>query len=278
MAIRMKITVSSAVLDRLPPIGSLILSSLPPYQAIRRIVAVRTLVGRRRAEIGLEAVSKALVPVGIMIPAWPKPAERSAPPPPREIGEVETPAKKARAQRIKAVALLQDDRDTDRLVSPVRLINGTAIDAIWRDPTDLNANRREPKQVRGVRAFDIVQYLFDMNSITRKQSRAARKIRDAFDRSDGVRIGYDRLQQASGGTMSDGPSSVTLEALEEFQAARAAIGKTLFEVVAFVVLNNNTLSGYAKYHKVHHYTAHTRLQCALDRLVDHIEATEEKRD
>lgn len=253
-------------------VGILVRSPHPNSNGVLRIVGIRILAGEGKTKLLLQKQPKCDIPEGAIIVPWPRlPRGRPAAQPQHKPEPVESQAKKVRAQRMHVINLLHDDRDSDRLVASIRISNETALNDEWRDPDDLNANRRTPKMVSGYRSFDVVSFMVKNNAITSRQGRAARRLRDQHDRGvEGLRPGYDRLQQAPGSFGSgSGISEERSAALEEFNQAKAAIGPSLWQVVEFVIIGNHKLAEYAARKKQHHYKCAERLSSSLDRLGDH---------
>lgn len=270
------ITISEVVAKLLPAVGALVRSPHPNSKAVHRIVFRRRLVSQAgRVRVGLEAVRKAQVPEGAEVPPWPRLAvgrpKSAAESIPRRPSDIEPVLRRQNRQRDRAVQLLADDRDKTRTVPTVRLGNDNVVEGEWRDPDDLDRNRRTPRVIHGVKTWDVIDYLLKLKSITRKQGRAARRIRDQHERAvHGVRLGYERLSQTPGGFgPSAGPTEARSKAYEEYEIAKGTLGDNLWGWVELIVVQNRTLEEAGKRRKMHHNAAKNSLSNALDRLSEH---------
>ena len=189
-------------------------------------------------------------------------------------GPITTRAQQTKAQRQRAVELLADDR-AGELIPSARVRNGNVLDAEWRDPADLNPNRRDPRVIKGKRAYDAITYFSGIGTFNKRQTAAARKLRDQFERAGGIRIGYDRLTNVgSGYGPRDGLSEQQEVAIQAFEEARGAVGPSLWPIVFGVVLDDQRLTEIGKRLGQQAYQVQTRLLAAIDRLADYYRSLE----
>lgn len=236
---------------RPPEVGSFYASqsglSALSVSKVRRVVGDRS--GPRYRLIGLR-VRLCDMPVGAALLPWPKTVKKASAaalpvfgPPQRSVRQSE----KKTEERRRAVALLRDDRDSNRVVHKVRVDNNTAIASEWRDNEDTNPNRRHARVVHGYKARDSIQVLLDNGSITRGHASAGRRFRKEYELgSVGLRQARDLSAAPSGFASGTGPSESRSRALEAWNTTSTALMPHLLEVMMAIVIAEETMLSYAQ--------------------------------
>ena len=178
--------------------------------------------------------------------------------------------------------LLEDDRG-ERPVPSIRtrtiedhagrtLREPTVERADWRDPTDTSPNRREARRIEGYRAADALKSLQRRGGqITDLHIQAARLLRTNYELGVlGARPGYERpvVSDRYFGP-SDGPLPSRIKALSDYRDAHNAVPRSQWAILEHVVLNNRSVSAYARDRRSRKEQATGYLLAALDCLVDH---------
>jgi Domain of unknown function (DUF6456) len=182
---------------------------------------------------------------------------------------------KAQKQTVERKRITQQRRDhaadpANALVDPIRRANKTAVASVWRDHEDVNLQRRTPKTVSAFRSDDPVDRLAASQTITRPQAWAARRLRIDYERGCLQQHGSIDWSRGGGGGFESGagPSEYIVMALERFQNAQRALGRS-FGVVFSVCIEGGTLKSYAARLGITPSSASGKLLVALQRLLDH---------
>lgn len=225
------------------------------------------------------------VPAGIEVQPWPRkitpPPTPTAdsfigpPPAPRPI--LSTTTKRTAARR-RAVELLRDDRDSNRVVHKVRVENRTVLLADWRDPDDLSPNRRTARVVHGYRARDSVQVLLDGGSISRGHAAAAKRFRKEYELGElGLRACRDLSMAPDGFASGTGPSESRMKHLQTYHATIAALLPHLLEIVIAIVIHDETIHSYAAKRRMNRQSISGYMLASFDYLRDYYQRLDEDR-
>lgn len=268
-----EIRVAASLLDPPPAPGDIFVSkSGKSYLSISRVRRSGEKVPTFRL-IGMRLRSSDL-PLGATVRPWPKKPVRAAP------GAAEGPILKPmprqsraaarNAQRARTMELLADDRDSNRVVHQVRIVNGTALTGEWVDPDDLNPRRREAKRIHGYRARDQITILEDAGTLGKQHAKAMRRFRRLHD--EGV-IGLSSgkpLIEERGGTQfaSGGPSETRLLKLHEYNQVVSAVGTHLTEILLAIIIGEVSISAYAARKRMNRSTVAGYLLAAVDATMD----------
>lgn len=175
-------------------------------------------------------------------------------------------------RRVAIVSRAPEDASAVRIIRPP-----TVEPASWRDPEDLDRNRRVPRIVSGVRAADPLLAMHHRGGlVTIEHLAAATKLADAYETGVlGAQEGRGRL--VGGGTgpgfaAGTYPAEVRLAALGTFRAAMRAVGVRSVPLVAHVVLGvpdpmRRDVAAYAERHGLDEKVVRGLLIAALDALV-----------
>lgn len=256
---------------RPPEVGSFYASqsglSALSVSKVRRVVGDRS--GPRYRLIGLR-VRLCDMPVGAALLPWPKTVKKASAaalpvfgPPQRSVRQSE----KKTEERRRAVALLRDDRDSNRVVHKVRLDNRTAVTGEWRDPDDLTTVRRTARVVHGHRAHDSIQTLLDNNTISKGHANAARRFRKEYELGEiGLRPSRNLAEAPSGFASGVGPSEARLRAVEVYRQTAKALMPHLLEVVVAVVISDETILSYSQRKKMNRMAVSGYILASFDTL------------
>lgn len=239
---------------------------------VRKVIGDRA--GLRYRLIGLR-VRLCDLPAGAALLPWPKRLKlpsRAAmevfgppPPPPKRMGL----AVKRTEERRRAIALLRDDRDSNRVVHKVRIDNNTAVSAEWKDNEDLNPNRRVARVIHGYRSRDSIQVLLDNGTINRGHASAGKRFRKEWELgSVGLRPARDLSAAPNGFASGVGPSENRSKALEAWNATTKALMPHLLEVLMAVVIAEETMLSYSDRKKMNRMAVSGYVLAALDALRD----------
>lgn len=212
------------------------------------------------------------LPTGIAPLPWPaRPIRPPTRPGPAEAPRMApAPSTAARAQaRDRIRALLRDDRNEQRPVPVVRLDNRTVALGEWRDPEDLNAQRRSPKLIHGYRADDSVQTLLNSGTISKRHAQAARRFRKLYETGEvGLRPSRDLSMPPNGFASGSPPTEYRLQALQDYRFACAALGHHLLSVILAIVIAGHTIEDYAIKRRMNRSAASGYVLASLDLLSD----------
>jgi hypothetical protein len=183
---------------------------------------------------------------------------------------IESLRQKQKRQRERIHAQLQDDAGP----TAVRVANGTAVEDVWRDPDDQRPNQREPRQVRGHRNCDEVVYMLRCGTLSFQQARAARRLRDHYERAQqtGSVAGCDPSERGGGVPSGLTPSEARLDAIKALREARAVVGAHSWLIIDKVVLQNIRFSHVTGPNRATYYKALRHLTEGLDALAEHFDA------
>lgn len=247
---------------------------------VRKVLGDRT--GPRFRLIGIR-VRLCDMPPGATLLPWPKriklPSRAAVfgppPPPPKRM----TAAVKRTEERRRAVALLRDDRDSNRVVHKVRIDNKSALTGDWRDPDDSNPNRRVARLIHGYRARDSVQTLVDNNTISRGHAYAARRFRKEYELGKiGLRPSRNLAEAPSGFASGDGPSEARMRAMQTYEATSGALLPHLLEAVIAIVIFDHTIQSYAESRRMNNrQSASGYVLASFDLLKDYYKKLDDAR-
>jgi hypothetical protein len=162
-----------------------------------------------------------------------------------------TAAQKRKAKRRTAGPRTIDPRLTEEAVgvNRTRIRNGTVLEGSWPDSTDTNPNRRSATLVSGHRAVDVLQTLYTAGSIGKSQKFAGWRYRNYWELgvvgTSGSATGRWAVLRPEGFTAGTGPSEYRAIHLEQYEAAKTALGR-LTDIVEAVVCGGLTVGAYAK--------------------------------
>lgn len=153
---------------------------------------------------------------------------------------------------------------TEVLVPAAQLVNDAVMRAEWDDPNDTGRRGSYTRMVHGYRRSDplITLHRRSPREVTDQHLRAAERLRDDYEISEGVNLG-----KGSGG--ESGPLDVQLDARARYRAAVQAVGPRLSTVLLPVVLSSWTVKQWAEDRGMSETKAAGYLIAALDRLQDH---------
>jgi hypothetical protein len=191
-----------------------------------------------------------------------------------------TAAQKRKVKRRTAGPRTIDPRLSEEAVgvNRTRVRNGTVLEAQWADPTDTNPNRRTATLVTGHRAVDVLQNLYTAGSIGKSQKFAGWRYRNYWELgvvgTTGSATGRWAVPKVEGFSAGTGPSEYRCIHLEQYEAAKSALGR-LTDIVEAMVCGGMTVGAYAKKWKMNPSFAVGRLIAALDVLITHWERIDE---
>ena len=146
--------------------------------------------------------------------------------------------------------------------------------AEWADPDDPLAmqrgadGKRRARRVQGYRVVDPIEHLRARSSdVTDQHVRAANRLRDDFDLSEGGSGG--RLPGTISGPSSNCPNDTQLDALKRYREAVQALGTRQCAVLLPVVLSGWSVAQVAKSIGGNASRVQGYLMAGLDRLCDH---------
>jgi hypothetical protein len=264
-----------------PPLAGMAFASVSGTTAFvvtksRRMIGAPNRAKGESLRVFGHRLSAANLPAGTTAMPWPKPAVRAPSQAAREVmgphlAPVTLQAKQA-AERKRLIANKRSASQADAKseVPAAQILTGHARSATWRDPADLNVQRRFAKEISGHRAGDAIKMLVDNNAINRKQARVADRLRRHYEQGViGMRGGPKWDFAPSGFGPSLGPSEIQCQALEHYNRAMGALGR-LGDIVLCCCLDGvETLSAYATRTGINRQVASGRLASALDVLMDH---------
>lgn len=153
----------------------------------------------------------------------------------------------------------------------------TAVAAKWRDPDDLNAGRRSPREIKGTRASDPLVALSNRSGslVTAAHLRAAGRF--LADYEVGVLGARQNMPEKAGGRGSPGamyPSEQQCARLRSVQIAERAVGPTGVRILHHVVCGipdplRRDVASYARRFGINAQVAMGLLVATLERLVEH---------
>ena len=155
--------------------------------------------------------------------------------------------------------------DADTAAPPgAQLANAHAERAEWDDPEDTGRRGSYARQVHGFRRIDplITLHRRDPREITEQHIRAAEKLRDDHEMSQGV-------MRRSGGGGDMGIVNAQMAAAERYRAAVKAVGPRLWTILRLVVIDGWTVQRWAQKFVMSEHKAKGYLVAALDCLHDH---------
>jgi hypothetical protein len=131
--------------------------------------------------VGTKIATSSLAPDAEVVPCPRSRSTSRAAPPRHEPGPIATAAQTAKAQRDRVIGIKREQRADAETATPAIRIGRTAVEASWRDPNDLNVNRRFPKEIAGHRAVDNIDHMVSNDCISRRQGNAARRLRKSYE-------------------------------------------------------------------------------------------------
>lgn len=152
----------------------------------------------------------------------------------------------------------------------------TVIPAAWRDPEDVDANRREPRVIRGVRAADPLLVMHNRGGLVTKQHLAAsQRLVDAYEVGVlGGQAGRGRQfgEPVGSGRQTAYPQEQQLAAMATFRAAMRCLSGMQVHLVGHVVLglpdpDRRDVAAFAAQRGVDEKIVRGQLVAALDALV-----------
>lgn len=264
-------------------------------QTGRSVIAVnrvRKMVGERAGVryrlFGMRVRLKGLPPGIIPLP-WPsKPVIHPplptveafiGPPPPPPNYRLARATERFQARK-RVVGLLLDDRDTERLVDPIRLANGTVEKGDWRDPDDMSVVKRTARVIHGVRARDVIESLLASGTLNKRTARVARRFRRLYELGVvGMRAPKSLSDTPSGFFPSGGPSESRLAHLSEYNSVIASVGPHLSRIVVAILVHEQTIQSYAGHNRLNRAATAGYFQAAVDAVADWFEKLDdEKKD
>jgi hypothetical protein len=169
----------------------------------------------------------------------------------------------------------------ERLV-PIAGREPTAVPAEWRDPDDLNPNRRAARVVQGTRAVDPVYaaHLRAGSKITLRHVRAANKYLTDYEM--GILGSRPNAPERVGGTRAAGamyPSEEQCARVRSILIAHQALGAAATQILRHVVLGipdplRRDAASYARRFGMDPKLAMGLLVAALERLAEHYQIGE----
>jgi hypothetical protein len=225
---------------------------------------------------------RSALPDEVTVLPWPRerrpvgrPSRAAEAPAPSDRPAIVTRQQKQKAQRDKVIALRRSYADPDNAqIEPAR--RNKVRPAEWRDPSDTDVLRRSPRTVSGFRATDVLESLQSSGTLNRQQVGAAKRLRRDWEIGTQMTAGavdWERGGVSVSGTPV-GVSERTLQFLERYQAAQAAVGR-LFEIVDYVCLQGGLLKDYAAQQGINPANAAGRLFAAIEVLQGHYDALDE---
>jgi hypothetical protein len=224
---------------------------------------------------------RADVPDGAVIHPWPRrqPGRPRASEPPRAPAAIVTRAAAAQAERRRVLALRRSLGDPSlQQVDPVRVASGSAVASEWRDPDDINPNRRIARTIRGFRAADPVDVLFNLVTFNRAQAAAAKRFQKLYELGEiGLKPAPNMLGAGTGFAPGVGPSESRLIWLEAYQQVCAALRRSNVAVLLAVIIRGDKLADFARVRNLSRPLVSGMLLAAVQFLIDFWEEADNKR-
>lgn len=217
------------------------------------------------------------LPVGVEPYPWPGKALTTVapgpaePPAPTDLSSIMTPTKRRTEERKRIVAMLRAERAwEDRPVENVRVANGTAEAAEWRDPSDLSVHRRVAKVVHGYRAACQLESMFREGRISQAHVCAGRRFhRDYVTGLDQSLPGKNLLEAANNGSCcSFGPNDRQMDAAQRHRETIAILRPHLAQIVMAVTIHEESCTAYGIRLGINRQVVQGRFLAALDFLAD----------
>jgi hypothetical protein len=157
--------------------------------------------------------------------------------------------------------------------------------AEWADPDDHDARTRDPgkpgryraRRVQGYRRVWTIESMYRRGELTAEHLAAAKRFLRDIEQGDGVKLSGPMERVDRSGTPPDVPAQ-RMEALARSRLTYAALGPTAAEIVRRVVVDNFNITALAQWLGVIHHRAHGKLTAGLDRLVEHYQLIQKRRE
>lgn len=253
------------------PVGALIHSetgtAILRVLGMTRLHTAGTSPDKDAVRLTYARVRRADLPERATIRPWPfraadGPVERQATDPGRLRQSIRQAKREGAVAQLKRVASFDDGEPVVPLVATqsVMAADGTVLRgplttrADWRDPDDVNPNRREPKKVAGVKRADPLETALlrpkqhDYIALRREHVIAADQYRYAWEIGPGgARPGADRFQGFTDRAFgpSSGPTEVQSARMEAWRRLDAQFSPAAQDALHYIVLDRNPVSKWA---------------------------------
>jgi hypothetical protein len=155
----------------------------------------------------------------------------------------------------------------DTLAPPrAQIATGHVERAEWDDPDDRRTvGTRTVRQVHGFRRADplVTLHKRDPREITEQHLRAAERLRDDFERGQGV------VRKSGAGNGDMGIITSQMAAAQRYREAVRAVGPRLWTILRLVAIDGWTVAQWAEKFGMSQHAAKGYLIAALDCLHDH---------
>lgn len=247
--------------------------------AVSRVRKVMDAKGRVSYRLMGDRVRPTDLPAGTTAMPWPSQPKKHTKPAnaiPLIITEAQKKASLARvvgrsiaqqAARKRVVQLLRDDKDIERQVHTVRVINGSVTEAEWRDPEDMSVQRRVPRTVRGFRSADEVAKMLDRGTISKIQAATGRRFRKIYELGVvGLRPSTDLAAAfgSRGFQSADGPSEARLKNLQTYNLIVSLLGTGPIRIVEAVCIHNESIMRYSDRRRMNRSAGLGYFQASID--------------